>query len=100
MVAKCLDLNKAWSFKYGEKTKTKKLNMYDFPVHNYIQEQNGSPYFVLFQQCNGRLYQERLLRSTNFATMVTIRRTSPLYTGILNWLSIYHLRCLVMTGCS
>ena len=56
--------------------------MYDFPVHDYIQEQNGSPYFVLFQQCNGRLYQERLLRSTNFATMVTLRRTSPLYTGI------------------
>ena len=65
-----------------QKTKTKNLNMYDFPVHDYIQEQNGSPYFVLFQQCNGRLYQERLLRSTNFATMVTLRRTSPLYTGI------------------
>ena len=39
-------------------------------------------YFVLFQQCNGRLYQERLLRSTNFATMVSLRRTSPFYTGI------------------
>ena len=81
MVAKCLDLNKARSFKYGKKTKTKKLNMYDFPVHDYIQEQNSSPYFVLFQQCNGRLYQERLLRSTK-VTMVTLRRTSPLYTGI------------------
>ena len=37
---------------------------------------------LLFQQYNSRLYQERLLRSTNFATMVTLRRTSPLYTGM------------------
>ena len=62
------------------KNKNEKLNMSDFPVHD-IQDQNSSPYFVLFQQCNGRLYQERLT-STNLATMVTLRRTSPLYTGI------------------
>jgi len=36
-----------------------------------------------FGNTNGRLYQERLLRSRNFATMVTWHYTSPLYCFIL-----------------
>ena len=41
--------------------------MYDFHVHDCTQEQNSSPYFSsIIQQHNGRLYQERLLRSRNF----------------------------------
>ena len=99
MEAKCLDLNKAWSFKYGKK-KTKKLNMYDFPVHDYTQDQTGSPYFFLcFNNANGRLYQERFLRSTNFVTMVTLVALL-FFISVCNWLNIYHLRCLVMTACS
>ena len=39
MVAKFLDPNKPWSCKYGRK------KLYDFPVHDCTQEQNGSPYF-------------------------------------------------------
>ena len=46
--------------------------MYYFPVHDCTQEQNGSPYFSsIVQNADGRLCQERLLRSRNFATMVT-----------------------------
>ena len=80
--------------------KTKKLNMYDFPVHDYTQDQNGSPYsFLCFNNENGRLYQERFLRSTNFVTMVTLVALL-FFILVCNWLNIYHLRCLVMTGCS
>ena len=43
MVAKCLDLNKPWSCKYGRKKNYKKTDLYDFPVHDCTQEQNGSP---------------------------------------------------------
>ena len=58
--------------------------MYDFHVHDCTQEQNSSPYFSsIVQQHNGRLYQERLLRSRNFATMVTWHYISPLYWFIL-----------------
>ena len=40
--------------------------MYDFHVHDCTQDQSSSPYFSsIVQQHNGRLYQERLLRSRN-----------------------------------
>ena len=58
--------------------KNEKIDMYDFPVHDYIQERNGSPYVLSFDNTNRCLFQERLLRSKNFATMVTWRHTSPL----------------------
>ena len=49
MVAKFLDPNKPWSCKYGRKKLTL---MYDFPVHDCTQEQNGSPYFAsIVGQC-------------------------------------------------
>ena len=44
--------------------------------------QNGSPYFSsIVRNGNGRLCQERVLRSRNFATMVTLRQASPLYNS-------------------
>ena len=48
MVAKLLDLNKAWSCKYGrkKKTKQKRKNLACMtPVHDCTLDQNGSPYF-------------------------------------------------------
>ena len=48
MVAKLLDLNKAWSCKYGKKKKTKQKqnNLACMTsVYDCTQEQNGSPYF-------------------------------------------------------
>ena len=54
--------------------------MYDFPVYDCLQEQNFSPYFSsIVRKSNSRLCQERLLTSTNLATMVNWRYTSPLY---------------------
>ena len=38
---KILNLNKPWSCKYGKK----KIEMYDFSVHDCTQRDNGSPYF-------------------------------------------------------
>ena len=43
MVAKVLDPNKPWSCKYG--SENEKIDMYDFPVYDCTQEQNGSPHF-------------------------------------------------------
>ena len=70
--------------KYGRK-KMKKINMYDFPAHYCTQEQKGSPHTFLpwFDNVNRCICQERLLRSRNFATMVTWRHTSLLYSGWL-----------------
>ena len=70
------DLNKLCSWRCGGKNE--KIDMYDFPVHDYTQERDGSPYVLSFDNKNRCLFQERLLRSKNFATMVTWRHTSPL----------------------
>ena len=43
LVAKFSKLSKPWSCKYCRKKE--KIDMYDFPVHDCIQEENGSPYF-------------------------------------------------------
>ena len=42
-----------------------------------------------FYNANGRLCHEGMLRSSNFATMVTWRQTSPLYCGWCLVLSLY-----------
>ena len=64
--------------------KNEAIDMYDFPVYDCTQEQNGSPLFVLsFDNVNGHVCQlERFLRSRNFATMVMWRNTSLYYTNI------------------
>ena len=41
MIPKFLDFNKPWSYQYGRK-KTENNDMYDFPVQDCTQEQNGS----------------------------------------------------------
>ena len=58
-----------------------KIDMYDVPLHYCTQEQNGSPLTFLwsFDNANGHLCQERVLRSRNFDTMVTWCHTSSLY---------------------
>ena len=73
MVAKFVDLNKRSPASMAEKKKRKY-----FPVQDCTQEQNSNPYFS-----SGRLCQGRLLRSRNFATMVTWRQTSPLCTRLV-----------------
>ena len=56
---------------------SEKVDMYDFPAHDYTQEQNGSPYFSsIVRQCKSPSLSRRLLWSTNFATMVTWCHTS------------------------
>ena len=71
--------------------KTKRNDTYDFSVHCSTLEQNGSSHFFpSFDNANGRLCQERLLRSTNVATMVRWRHTSPLH-WIARQQTIIHL---------
>ena len=41
MIPKFLDFNKPWSYQYGRK-KNENNDMYDFPVQDCTQEQNGS----------------------------------------------------------
>lgn len=79
MVAKSLDLNKPLSRKYGGK-KRKEMTRMTFPCIVALWNQTVAPtFFPSFDNANGRLCQERLLRSTNVATMVTWRHTSPLH---------------------
>ena len=52
--------------------KNEKNGLYNFRVYECTREQNGSPYFCsIVRNVNGRLCQERLSRSRNFATMLT-----------------------------
>ena len=50
--------------------KNETIKMYDCSVHDCTQE---------FNNANGLLYQESLLRCRDFATLITLRHTSPLY---------------------
>ena len=60
MVAKFLDLNKLWSFKYGRKTKTTVKMTFDSPVHDCTKDQNGSPYLCTsFDNANDRPSRSR-----------------------------------------
>ena len=57
--------------------------MYDFPVHDYTQDQNGSPYFVsMFQQCKWPFLLREILEINKFCYHGNLSRTSPLYTGM------------------
>ena len=58
---------------------SEKADMYDFPLHDYTQEQNGSPYFSsIVRQCKWPSLSRRLLWSRIFPTVVTWRHISPL----------------------
>ena len=70
MVAKYPDLNRQWSCKYG-----RKKNGHDcmtFLCMIALRNRTVAHTFLpSFDNANGRLCQERLLRSRNLATMVT-----------------------------
>ena len=52
--------------------KNEKSDLYDFPVHDCTRNKTvAHPFLPSFDNANGRLCQERLSRSRNFATMVT-----------------------------
>ena len=72
MAEELVDLNKPYSYKYGrEKKKTKKLTCRTFLC--MTAPRNKTVAHTSFGNAKGRLCQERLLRSRNFATMVTCR---------------------------
>ena len=85
MVANFLDLNKTLYCKYCRKKE--KIDMYDFSVSDCAQEQNGSHNLLsLFEKANGRLCQERLLRtqkSCYYSNMTS--HFSPFLKGFKAW---------------
>jgi len=66
MVAKFLGLNTPWSRKYGRKKKNEKIDMYDFPVHGWSQEQNSLYFFPPFDNVNGHLCKKTIVQIQNF----------------------------------
>ena len=51
--------------------KKEKINIYDFPVHDCTQGQNGSPYFSsIVSQGNRPSLSRNIVESRNVATMV------------------------------
>ena len=72
MVAKFLDLNKPWSCKYS-RNNNKKLTCLTFLCMIALRNKTVPHSFLLSfdNALNGRPYQERLLRSKKFASMVT-----------------------------
>ena len=89
MVAKSLeDLKKPWSRKYGRKKIKKKLTRMTFLCIIALRNKTVFHTFLpWFDNVNGRLCQERLLRSRNSATMVTRYHTTLFYSG---WLFYLH----------
>ena len=75
MVANFLDLNKPWCCKYDRKKKRKKgyvsLCMAFLCIIAHRNETVGHTFLPSFENANGRLCQERLIRSRNFAPTVT-----------------------------
>ena len=51
----------------------KEVDMYDFPVHDCTQEQNGSPYFssIVRRYRWPSLYVKETVEIRSFTTMVT-----------------------------
>ena len=57
--------------------------MYDFPVHDYTQDQNCSPHFFsMFQQCKWPSLSREILEINKFCYHGNLNRTSLLYTGM------------------
>ena len=51
--------------------------MYDFPLHDCAQEQNGSPYVCfIFRQSKWPSLSRKIVEIQKFRTMVTRRHTS------------------------
>ena len=79
MVAKPLDLNKPCSRKYDRKKRNKLTRMTFSCTVALWNKTVASSFFPSFDNANGRICQERSLRTTNFATMVTWHHTSSLH---------------------
>ena len=91
MVAKSVDLNKPWSCKYGQKT-IKMTWMTFLCIIAHRKETVAHTFLPSFDNANGRLGQERLLRSRNFATILHLVRNEkgtglkicpPIVSGIV-----------------
>ena len=91
MVAKSVDLNKPWSCKYGQKT-IKMTWMTFLCIIAHRKETVAHTFLPSFDNANGRLGQERLLRCRNFATILHLVRNEkgtglkicpPIVSGIV-----------------
>ena len=61
---------------------SKKVDMYDFPVHDYTQEQNGSPYFSsTIRQCRWPSLSKKIVVIQKFCYHGTVTsHSSSLYS--------------------
>ena len=63
--------------------KKKEKIEHDFPVYDYTQDQNGSPYFFsMFQQRKWPSLLREILKINKFCYHGNLSRTSLLYTGM------------------
>ena len=66
---------------------SKKVDMYDFPVHDYTQEQNGSPYFSsIIQRCKWPFLSKKIVVIRKFCYHDSLMSHSS---------SLYRLPCLI-----
>ena len=70
--------------------------MYDFPVHDYTQEQNGNPYFSsVVQKCKWTSLSTKTVKIQKFPIMETWRHTC-LYSSGYNIVTEKHAQAPVV----
>ena len=85
------------STNYVRKKKTKKLTRMNFLCIALRDKTIAHTFLPSLDSANGRLCQEKFLRSRIFATMVTWRHTSPLYSDLAK---LFNWRIHRMTNCA
>ena len=85
------------STNYDRKKKTKKLTRMNFLCIALRDKTIAHTFLPSLDSANGRLCQEKFLRSRIFATMVTWRHTSPLYSDLAK---LFNWRIHWMTNCA
>ena len=84
MVATFLDLNKRSRSNIAEKHE--KIDMYEFPVHDCTQEQNGSPYFSsIVRQCKWTSSSRKIVEIQKFCYHGNLTSRFPLILGWVSW---------------
>ena len=84
MVATFLDLNKRSRSNIAEKHE--KIDMYEFPVHDCTQEQNGSPYFSsIVRQCKWTSFSRKIVEIQKFCYHGNLTSRFPLILGWGSW---------------
>ena len=84
MVATFLDLNKRSRSNIAEKHE--KIDMYEFPVHDCTQEQNGSPYFSsIVRQCKWTSSSRKIVEIQKFCYHGNLTSRFPLILGWGSW---------------